>query len=174
MSYDLTSQRYARRAAADFRASVAAVVKPRPSGSAVSQSQLREAQEDRRRLAFLKRLDEAEFQVTNWEADFIESQLRREFALRESGAPLQFSSRERLKIDQMERAYGHRFGEVQRKVFPAAVPGQCAYMVRDGETRELVRCGKPKAYVTPGGMEICEQHHQARVEWKRKQKEARR
>ena len=155
---------------------------------AAGRRQCAEEVTDRRRIEFLQRLARAAglghedgagtaggtpgstLAVTPWEAEFIASQLRREFALRESGAPLQFSSRERLKIEQLVRTYGPRLEAPARKDFPPAAPGTCAFLVRDGETRQLVRCGKPKAYVTPGGMEICEEHHQARVEWRKKQK----
>jgi len=61
---------------------------------------------DRELFAFLKRLDAADFEVTEWEADFIESQLEREKYFTEIGPT--FSDAQRRKIEQMRKAYEHR------------------------------------------------------------------
>lgn len=54
--------------------------------------------DDLDRAEFLKALDEAGFEVTDWEARFIEANLFRSI----------FSDAQRIKIDQMRKEYGHR------------------------------------------------------------------
>lgn len=60
--------------------------------------------EDAQRLEFLKLLDRAQFEVTEWEANFIESTLQREA----SGERITFTDRQRVSIDKMRKFYGGR------------------------------------------------------------------
>ncbi len=55
---------------------------------------------DRQRRDFLEQLDNAEMEVTDWEARFLESNLGRDF----------FSDAQRQVIDQMMERYGERIG----------------------------------------------------------------
>lgn len=54
---------------------------------------------DRERLAFLKRLDSAPFEITDWEAQFLDTQLKRE------EMTVTFSPKQRTIIDGMQDRY---------------------------------------------------------------------
>jgi len=62
---------------------------------------------DRERLEFLKALDKADFEVSDWEAQFIESQLRRE---QEYGdfEEISFTPKQRQCIDDLVSKYDQR------------------------------------------------------------------
>lgn len=176
MSYDLTSRRFSERADADFRASVAADVNPRPNGTAVSQPQLRDASEDARLLGFIKRLDAAPFEVTDWEAKFISDLMERERWALARKRPFSLSEGQREVIEKLRQSYAHRMplekSEIGNRKFevPPAEPGTCAFIIRNDE-RQLVRCGNPAECTTNKGMQICADHKQARDVWRKRQKE---
>jgi hypothetical protein len=66
-----------------------------------------EALEDLKRFRFLEQLDRAQFEVTDWEATFIESQLQR--AVQGEGfTKITFSAKQRESIDKMMTNYGSR------------------------------------------------------------------
>jgi hypothetical protein len=151
VSYDITNHVHARRASADARA----------------QAELEDAQ----RLDFLKRLDNAEFEVTEWEAEFIASILKTEArfaqAMKTMGAKvsqISFTDRQRAKIDQMRGEYEHRLGsakaEVRSAKLPESVPGKCDFLIREnGQTR---RCGEPAIKTLSRGLQLCEAHEAQR------------
>jgi hypothetical protein len=64
----------------------------------------RQALEDKQRLAFLRQLDEAfsHVNVTDWEAEFIESQLSRSLP--------GFTSKQRQAVDKLIHKYGDMIG----------------------------------------------------------------
>jgi hypothetical protein len=65
-----------------------------------------DAFEDEVRMEFLRELDAADFEVTEWEAEFLQSIFARAAALKPK--PVVFSPRQREKIQQMRQAYQHR------------------------------------------------------------------
>lgn len=79
MSYDITSRILNARATADARA----------------QAEL----EDRERFEFLQKLDAAPFEVTDWEAQFLESFLK---------SPRTPTPRQREVIDELRKQYAGR------------------------------------------------------------------
>jgi hypothetical protein len=58
--------------------------------------QVQQQMDDNKRLAFLKRLDAAPVEVTDWEAQFIKSFI---------DAPRQFTDRQRECVDKMRKHY---------------------------------------------------------------------
>lgn len=136
MSYDISMKLHAQRASADWQ-------------EARQQTEF----EDRERLEFLKRLDDAEdVNVTDWEAQFIEGFLT---------APRGLSHRQRECVDEMRKKYEHRLtgkAETRKsetlKSIPDSVPGQCSYLVR-GDAGQ-VRCGQPATQKNTHGAEFCD------------------
>lgn len=153
MRYDITNRLFAQRAAADQAAAG-----------------------DSRRAEFLRRLDEAGFEVTEFEAQFLESFLQ-------ARSPAWWTENRRTVVDKLMERYAARLPEFcahaaapppgAKATFPPHVPGECGYLVR-GDDRQLVRCGKPVAFRTPGGLEICADHKQARAEWRKRMNDRRR
>ena len=66
---------------------------------AIIEDRRRVREEDAGRMQFLRRLDEAPFEVTEWEAQFIESFLK---------APRNFTPRQREAVDKMREHYQGR------------------------------------------------------------------
>lgn len=149
MSYDISLQRHIARTAG-----------------------LYEGGEDAARLEFLQRLDGAPFAVTDWEAKFMASILKRQGNERQGNKPMTFSERQREKIDQMRREYAHRLpgsgpavaGWAQDsgpRSLPTTTPGTCAFLVRMEGRRQC--CGEPAVKTLMTGLELCEAHAQERA-----------
>lgn len=124
---------------------------------------------DRQRVEFLLALDNAPFEVTQWEAKFLESFKRRPDTL-----TAWFSPRQREKIDQMIHEYGHRL-PIKSTPAPAPAllppfePGKCAWLYReDGRSR---RCGEPARHKTAQGLELCQTHHDERARYLERMRE---
>jgi hypothetical protein len=64
-----------------------------------------EAMEDHDRLRFLRQLDAAPVEITDWEANFLESTFQR-ISGAEGVAMVRFTLKERVVIDRMRRQYG--------------------------------------------------------------------
>lgn len=119
---------------------------------------------DREREEFLRALDAAPFDVTEWEAKFIADFL---------AAPSRWiwTAPRREKVDQMRQEYGHRIPQsvsqrvsesVSSRTLPPFVAGQCAWLLRN-EGR-IQRCGRPATVKTRQGLELCDQHERHRNE----------
>lgn len=125
---------------------------------------------DPRRVEFLLALDAAEFSVTEWEAQFLESFMKRPDAL-----TARFSDAQRRAIDGMRRMYEHRLPcqsvsqriseSVSERIIPPCAAGACGYFVRGGESGRQQRCGQPATKKTNQGLELCEAHYNQRVEY---------
>lgn len=129
---------------------------------------------DARLLAFLKRLDAAPFDVTHWEEKFIADLMERERWALARKRTFSLSEGQREVIEKLRKAYAHRMPPEKeewtgrRAEIVPAEPGTCAFIVRNDE-RQLVRCGKPSAFCTNQGLQICAEHKQARDDWRKRQ-----
>ena len=114
---------------------------------------------DGERLAFLTVLDNAAFEVSDWEASFIASQIK--FS---TGAIL-MSDGQRRVCDRMWCKYGPRLQRATAaptlaERLPAALPEQCAWLERRQAAAAQTRCGQP---VQPG-KNLCPEHTAERAE----------
>lgn len=116
---------------------------------------------DQFRVEFLLALDASEdVQVTEWEARFLES-----FLKRPDCKTATFSDNQRRAIDWMVREYAHRLTiKAERGTKNAKIPdsrkGECAWLVRGLTGQE--RCGLPARRVNALGLELCKAHEQQR------------
>lgn len=110
---------------------------------------------DADRRAFITALDASPVELGEWETKFVAS------LLVWSG---DFTPAQRNKIDQLRERYRGVGKTVKHRTrpLPAAVKGQCAYLVR-GEAGQ-VRCGQPATVKTPLGLELCAEHDQHRAQ----------
>lgn len=147
------------------------------------------ASDDAKRGAFLRALDDSEFSVDDWEAQFIGSFL--DFTSnRPSDEPRWWTPGRRASTDRMVVKYP----EVARECgleggarVPASrgssvasphlssvasphhhldlpsVAGQCDYLVR-GDDRRQRRCGQPATVTLRAGLQLCAAHEAARQE----------
>lgn len=139
---------------------------------AAGDRQRREEVEDLRRLDFLKRLDDAPFEVTDWEARFLNDLLQRCARL-----PFpRFSEGQRTKIDELSEEYGCRLDGVRGLTsaatsLPAAEPGKCAWLViADGRQQ---RCNLDALKTGHKGMPLCLVHYERQAEAMKRAKERR-
>lgn len=131
--------------------------------------------EDQKRLAFLQALDDAPFEVTEWEARFLDSIL--------TGPHwTEFTDRQRAKIDQMRKSYEHRVVGVQASAcsgdtlkrglqLPEPQPGKCHFAKKDDD-RKWTRCGEPATHKFTNGLELCAECFERYAAGKRKFQEA--
>jgi len=122
---------------------------------------------DRERVDFLLRLDEAEFEVTEWEAAFLES-----FMARPDTLTARFSNLQRQAVDNMRKSYEHRLPPVKTEIpkaesrnfsLPPEAAGHCGYLVR-GEDGRQRRCGVTAVTRNKHGLEFCADHEKQRAE----------
>jgi hypothetical protein len=127
-----------------------------------------ESQSDKGRAAFLRRLDAAPFEVTEWEAKFVADLMGRDT----------YTERQREKIDQLRETYEHRLpasAELRRgkpaeardpNTAPPARKGECGYLIMECGKRR--RCGLPAKPWGKYGLELCEAHASQAEEWEQK------
>jgi len=151
MSYDISLQRHAAHSRVD------PVVQP--------------TFEDIERGKFLKSLDAAEIEVSDFEASFIETFLKYENGFR-------WSEPRRMACDKMRKVYESRVSRAGSRVtfqpIPSIQPGKCSYLIR-GEAGQ-VRCGQPATERNAHGAEFCRGCWQKIVEYldRKRQAKARR
>jgi hypothetical protein len=121
------------------------------------------------RVDFLLRLDAAEFEVTEWEAKFLAS-----FMKRPDARTAHFSDAQRTSIDKMRRMYEPRLpsggdaaspgNATGASRLPPAPAGTCGYLVRDAAEGRQRRCGLPAVTQNRLGLEFCADHEKQRAE----------
>lgn len=129
------------------------------------------AEEDRTRGDFLRGLDESEWAVDDWEANFLASFL--DFiSNRPSDEPRWWTDGRRGVVTRLAQKYPDVARRAGLKAAPQAVaakldlptmPGKCGYFTRDDERRQR-RCGAPAVVKLRAGLELCAEHEQQRQE----------
>jgi hypothetical protein len=140
MAYDITNKVIQRRDQAEARLQVEI--------------------EDEARLAFLRRLNDAQdINVTDWEA---------QFAADLTDHPRSLTPRQRECVDKMRKEYEHRLpsesrvklrtpsSELRTPIARTAAGG-CQYVVKS-DAGQLIECGQPAVLVSGRGLEYCQIH----------------
>lgn len=119
---------------------------------------------DAPRIEFLRQLDGADFEVTDWEAKFIANILGMERYRTE--LLLSLTDGQRRKIEQLEDAYAHRLpgrrARAAAPLLPPDEPGCCSYLIRPAAGGRQERCGRPARRVNRLGLELCPEHEAVR------------
>ena len=134
----------------------------------------RQMNEDCRRGEFLRAIDAAVENLSEWEGRFIQDFLRERSDRPAADDHKWFTDGRRRVVDNMIHRYGFRKQQTPNTKVPApAREGCCNYLTRQ-DGRLNVRCGDPAVTKLHNGLELCEAHLAQRTELQEKLRAAKR